>query len=253
MSWTAATGTITGYNVYRGTTAGGESTTPINSSPLSATATSYADATAVAGNTYYYVVKAVNGPAVSPASNEAGVAMPTSGSAIQVDLAGEYNLVGITADGTSFRGGLDGHGNALSETEVGTSLTWGNVNFNIAPAGSSNVIQAAGQTIGLPNGSYSQVELLATAVNGSQASQKFTVNYTDGTSTTVTQSISDWAAPQGFAGESDALSDGVSQHVQRRPQHRHLRRLRLLDCPSTRPRRSRASRCPTTKTWQSWR
>ena len=55
-------GTITGYNVYRGTAAGGESTTPINSSPLAATATSYADTTAVAGNTYYYVVKAINAP-----------------------------------------------------------------------------------------------------------------------------------------------------------------------------------------------
>ena len=58
--------------------------------------------------------------------------------------------------------------------------------FDIAPAGSSNVIQATGQTLGLPNGSYSQVELLATGVNGNQTNQTFTVNYTDGTSTTFT-------------------------------------------------------------------
>ena len=88
---------------------------------MSATATSYADTTAVAGNTYYYVVKAVNGPAVSPASNEAGVAMPTSGSTIPVDLAGAVQP-GRASRPTAplSRGGLDGNGNALSETEVGT-------------------------------------------------------------------------------------------------------------------------------------
>ena len=48
-----------------------------------------------------------------------------------------------------------------------------------------HVVQAAGQTITLPNGSFSKLELLATAVNGSQAAQTFTVHYTDGTSTTL--------------------------------------------------------------------
>ena len=70
----------------------------------------------------------------------------------------------------------------------------------------SNVIQAAGQTIGLPNGHYSQVDLLATAVNGNQLSQTFTVNYTDGTSKVFTQSLSDWSKSQGYAGESVAVS-----------------------------------------------
>ncbi len=207
LSWTDASGTVTGYNVYRGTTAGGESTTPINSTPLSAGATTFTDSTALAGNTYFYVVKAINGPAASPASNEVSATMPTASTNIQVDLNSEYNLVGITADGSRFTGGgLDGHGNALSETEVGTSQTWGNVNFNIAPAGANNVIQAAGQTIGLPNSSYTQIEFLATGVNGGQANQTFTVRYTDGSSDTYVQSFSDWAIPQGFSGESDALS-----------------------------------------------
>ena len=98
LYWTPATGTITGYNVFRGTTAGGESTTPINSSPLSANADSYVDTTGVPGNTYFYVVKAINGAAVSPASNEFKVTLPASGPATQVDLSGEYNLVGITAN-----------------------------------------------------------------------------------------------------------------------------------------------------------
>ena len=32
------------------------------------------------------------------------------------------------------------------------------------------------------------------------------MKYTDGTSQTFAQSLSDWATPQGFSGESDALN-----------------------------------------------
>ncbi len=206
LSWTAATGTITGYNIYRGTTAGGESLTPINSSPLPATATSYADSTTLPGNTYYYVIKAVNGAGVSPVSNEAKATLPSNGSNTEVDLTGEFNLAGITANGARFSSGLDGHGHALSAATLGTSETWNGVKFNIAPAGSNDVIQATGQTIGLPNDSYSKVDLLATAVNANQPDQTFTVNYTDGTSKSFTQSISDWTTPQKYPGESVAMS-----------------------------------------------
>jgi hypothetical protein len=43
-------------------------------------------------------------------------------------------------------------------------------------------------------------------VNGSQLSQAFVVTYTDGTSTTFTQSLSDWGGPQNYTGESQAVS-----------------------------------------------
>ncbi|HEX4146566.1 MAG TPA: choice-of-anchor Q domain-containing protein [Pirellulales bacterium] len=206
LSWSAAAGAITGYNVYRGTTAGGESSTPLNSSPLPASATSYADTTALPGNTYFYVVRAINAPLAGPASSEVSVTTPASGAAIPVDLAGDYNLLGITAAGAHFAGGLDGDGNTLNAATLGTTVAWNGTTFNIAPAGSNNVIQAVGQTVGLPEGSDSQVELLATGVNGNQANQSFTIHYTDGTSTTVTQSISDWHMPQNYAGEAIAVS-----------------------------------------------
>ena len=60
-------------------------------------------------------------------------------------------------------------------------------------------------TIPLPAGKYSAVKLLASGVNGSQAAQTFTLTYSDGTSASVTQSLSDWCAPQSFAGESEAV------------------------------------------------
>ena len=75
-------------------------------------------------------------------------------------------------------------------------------------AGADDVVSAAGQTIALPAGKDSKLELLATGVNGSQLNQVFTVTYTDGTTAKLTQSISDWAIPQGYAGESTVLATG---------------------------------------------
>ena len=58
----------------------------------------------------------------------------------------------------------------------------------------------------LPTGRDSVLKLLATGVNGSQLNQAFTVTYTDGTTKTFTQSISDWAIPKSYPGESVALA-----------------------------------------------
>jgi hypothetical protein len=78
LSWTASTSSgVEGYNVYRGTGSGGESTTPLNSTPI--TATTYTDENVTAGTTYYYVVTAVatGGTTQSVDSNEASATVPT--------------------------------------------------------------------------------------------------------------------------------------------------------------------------------
>ncbi len=67
LAWTAAPG-ATSYNVYRGTTAGGESTRPI---ATNITVTTYTNTRLKNGTTYYYKVAAVNAGGVSPRSNEA--------------------------------------------------------------------------------------------------------------------------------------------------------------------------------------
>lgn len=72
LSWTGSSG-ATSYNVYRGTTAGGESSTPITTG---LTGTSYTNTGLTAGTAYYYKVAAVDGSGTSGMSNEAS-ATPT--------------------------------------------------------------------------------------------------------------------------------------------------------------------------------
>jgi hypothetical protein len=58
-------------------------------------------------------------------------------------------------------------------------------------------------TITLPAGQYATLLLLGTGINGDQAAQTVRVNYTDGTSSTFTQTFSNWLnASQAVAGQS---------------------------------------------------
>ena len=78
LNWTASPTTgIAGYNVYRGTSPGGESTTPLNPTPVSEV--TYTDAGVTPGTKYYYIVTAVasNGQSQSAASNEASATVPS--------------------------------------------------------------------------------------------------------------------------------------------------------------------------------
>jgi hypothetical protein len=72
LSWAAPASSggaaITGYNVYRGTSPGGESATPV---ATNVTTTSFTDTALTNGTTYYYTVAAVNSVGTSPQSNEA--------------------------------------------------------------------------------------------------------------------------------------------------------------------------------------
>jgi hypothetical protein len=60
---------LVGYDVYQGTSSGGESATPVNSLPV--TATSYAVTGLTGGTTYYFEVTAVYRDGQSPSSAEA--------------------------------------------------------------------------------------------------------------------------------------------------------------------------------------
>lgn len=131
-----------------------------------------------------------------------------------VSLTSAFNRGGVYTDGTKFGtctkttctgGGLDASGYAYSATLLGSSRTVNGVTYNFGAANTNNDISAAGQTITLLAGQYASLRMMATAVSASQTSQAFKVNYTDGTSTTFTQSLSDWFTPQSYAGEIDAI------------------------------------------------
>lgn len=74
LSWTASTSSVTGYNVYRGTTSGGPYTKLTASADSN---TTYADDNVQAGLTYYYVVTSVNSSGAESAySNQVSAAIP---------------------------------------------------------------------------------------------------------------------------------------------------------------------------------
>lgn len=75
LTWSESGCPTCTFNVYRGTTAGGENyTTPIAKGVTTAT---YLDQSGTAGVTYFYTVTAVNGTIESAPSNEASGVFPT--------------------------------------------------------------------------------------------------------------------------------------------------------------------------------
>ena len=79
LSFTPGVGSV-GTNVYRGTTSGGESSTPLNSTPLATTVTTYQDAAIPSGatNLYYLVVDVLSDGIIGPAAPEVCVTFPTA-------------------------------------------------------------------------------------------------------------------------------------------------------------------------------
>jgi hypothetical protein len=142
-------------------------------------------------------------------SNLVLLSMTLASAPVSATLTGYYNRAGVYTDGTTFTnpptGGVDANGFAYSGTLLGTSQTWSNALFIFGPGNATNVISCASQTITLPPGNYSRLLILGSGVDGNQASQSFTVTYSDSTSTLFVQSMSDWFSPQNYFGESKAV------------------------------------------------
>jgi len=137
---------------------------------------------------------------VTPASGATGT--PQS-----VTLAGVEDLYGIGTAGTQVTGGgLDGSGSAYAGSLLGTSLAWSGATYAFSAPGPKSAVNKA--TIPLPAGNDVSVSFLGAAVNGNQTGQTFVVTYTDATTTTYTQSLSNWNTPQNYPGESIAATIG---------------------------------------------
>jgi hypothetical protein len=122
-----------------------------------------------------------------------------------VSLAAVDNVTALQVPGTAVTGaGIDGHGGAYAANLIGTSIAWNGANFTIGAAGVADAVSA--KTIALPPGNYATLSFLGTAVNNAQLNQSFVVTYSDGSSTTFVQSLSDWGVSKNFAGESVVLT-----------------------------------------------
>ncbi|MGC1976259.1 MAG: peptidase S53, partial [Candidatus Sulfotelmatobacter sp.] len=78
--------------------------------------------------------------------------------------------------------------------------------FTFGPANELDAVGCSGQSVTLPQGEFSGLMLLATGIEGNQASETFIVKYSDGTSAKFVQSFSDWFTPQKYAGESEGVA-----------------------------------------------
>jgi hypothetical protein len=68
---------ITGYDVYVGTTSGGELTTPVNATPLAKGAASYVVTGLTNGKRYYVTVRAINADGLGFVSKQRSVVLGT--------------------------------------------------------------------------------------------------------------------------------------------------------------------------------
>lgn len=155
---------------------------------------------------------AESGPAPKPAavqSGEAGMAStPSTAGAVAVSLVSYFDVNGIVPDNAQFSEGLDGGGFACSSNILHDSFVWKGVPFQLGTSNpGSNVVSCTGQSIPLPGGKFSKLEMLATGVNGAQESQTFMITYSDSSlNQTNTQSVSDWYQPDGYSGETQAIN-----------------------------------------------
>ncbi len=134
----------------------------------------------------------------------------TGGSGTPVNLASEYNLNGIYTDSTSFTtDGLDGAGYVYSSNLLTANRILNGIQFNLGPANQLDAVYGTGQLIKLPAGQFATLRVLAAAIYGPVLHQTITVTYTDSTTSTFTQSFSDWCGCVANPGEQPGESLAV--------------------------------------------
>jgi MYXO-CTERM domain-containing protein len=145
---------------------------------------------------------------LSPLFLALSAATGDGGQGVPVDLSAAYNMLEIASDGLAF-GQLDGgptnNGYAYSANLLGPARILSGVQFVFGPADQLDVVSGTGQSLPLPTATFTTLWLAATGIYGRQEAQEFSVGYTDGTSDTFTQDLSDWDFPQDYRGEVEAV------------------------------------------------
>lgn len=122
----------------------------------------------------------------------------SGGSGTPVDLSSAYNLYAFYDDANensiTATNSLDGVGYAYSANLLNAGADVGGTQFNFGPANQPDAVYGTGPSITLPGGYYTTLQILATGIEGNQASKTLTVTYADNTTSTFTQSFSDWCS-----------------------------------------------------------
>ena len=140
-------------------------------------------------------------PYLAPLSAVQLKAVAVAGAPVAVPLDASFNRSGITTIGSFDQVGFDQVGRAFPAELIGTSVSWRGVRFGLGPADAASAISSV--SIPLPAGSYGTLLMLGAMVNGEQPpTAVFRVHYGDGSIATATLSMSDWALPMNYAGES---------------------------------------------------
>jgi FG-GAP-like repeat/Bacterial Ig-like domain (group 3) len=139
---------------------------------------------------------------------------------VSVPLNTYYNVSGIYSPGSIYStGGFDADGYSYSTTTLGSTLTWNGMTFNLGPPNAQDAV--SNETILLPQGKFTNLYMLGAMVNNIGAGQTFIVTYTDNSTQTFNQNMSDWFNAAGWLGESVIscaeqrnFSDGHSASIQ---------------------------------------
>jgi alpha-mannosidase len=196
----SGTANLTISGLPTGLTASFDPASAAGASTLTLTASANANPTTTTAT-----ITATAGGTSRTATAKVTVAAILSGT-VPVDLSAAFNVTGIYKDGARFEpeSSLDEGGYSYSAQQMGREQVGDGAVFHIGPANAPDAV--SGKTVSLPTGKFSSLKLLAVGVEGDQETQTFTVTYADGTSSNFTQSLSDWAFPSNFAGESVAAS-----------------------------------------------
>jgi hypothetical protein len=140
----------------------------------------------------------------------------TGGSGTPVNLSADYNIYAFYADASessiTAANSLDGVGFVYSADLLQSGLDFNGTQFSFGPPDQPDSISGSAP-IALPTGYYTSLQMLATGVQGNQASQSITVTYTDTTTSQFTQSFSDWCSALNGGCSSTGSNPGESVAV----------------------------------------
>jgi fibronectin type 3 domain-containing protein len=112
------------YNLYKGSSSGGESSTPIATGLTAGDGAYYNDLAVVDGSTYYYTLRGVNSAGIGPASNEVVETIPEQPAppviSFQSSLSTQFTLNCTVPAGTSYKTAylFDSSGNYLDNASI---------------------------------------------------------------------------------------------------------------------------------------